>query len=276
MISSVTRDSRTYSLFPGSEKPTSAGSSFDEILSETTGGEILAETAEDELLKKAPQKWVTEAGFSFNAVEKALEFRRNELELEDPVEYSHELTAEQEAWLLSRHDLANMKRYVPYTYTTSDGGTQRGLKSTAEYSNFVADLVYLGVYSKEELVFQTEPIDTRSGSYNNGMTLAERFNEIWNSSGGSLFESSRSIVAHLENMYRYYYERSLDPSRAIKGDSEFAKLIKEHYMPFEKEFFEFIDRLLGKDKEQLPQRSVAPAIEDISEKLKEDFGRAIV
>ncbi len=44
-------------------------------------------------------------------------------------------------------------------------------------------------------------------------------------------------------------------------------------MPYEKEFFEFIDRLLNKDKEQLPQRSVAPIIEDISDKLKEDFGK---
>lgn len=266
MIDSITRSTPFPSLVSGTGKTGNADQSFGEILAETV--------AENDLLKKAPEKWVTEAGFSDDAVKKALEFRRNELELEDPTEYSHELTAEQEAWLLSRHDLSSMQRYVPYTWITSAGTTQTGYKSTVEYSNFVADLAYLGVYSREELVFQTEPIDTRPGSYS---TVYEYFLAQKNS-GGSLFESSRSIVARLEEMYRYYYERSQDPSRAVKGDAEFAALIKEHYMPFEKEFFEFIDRLLNKDKEQLPPRSaarsVAPVIEDISDKLKEDFGKA--
>lgn len=262
MIGSITRSTPFPSLISSTGKTENADQTFGEILAETI--------AEDDLLKKAPEKWVTEAGFSDDAVKKALEFRRNELGLEDPIEYTHELTAEQEAWLLSRHDLANMQRYVPYTWVTSGGTTQTGYKSTVEYSNFVADLAYLGVYSREELVFQTEPIDTRPGSYS---TVYEYFLAQKNS-GGSLFESSRSIVARLEDMYRYYYERSQDSSRAVKGDAEFAALIKEHYMPFQKEFFEFIDRLLGKDKEQLPQRSVAPIIEDISDKLKEDFGKA--
>lgn len=262
MIGSITRSTPFPSLISSTGKTENTDQTFGEILAETV--------AKDDLLKKAPEKWVTEAGFSDDAIKKALEFRRNELELEDPTEYAHELTAEQEAWLLSRHDLSSMQRYVPYTWITSEGTTQTGYKSTVEYSNFVADLAYLGVYSREELVFQTEPIDTRPGSYS---TVYEYFLAQKNS-GGSLFESSRSIVAHLEDMYRYYYERSQDSSRAVKGDAEFAALIKEHYMPFEKEFFEFIDRLLNKDKEQLPQRSVAPIIEDISDKLKEDFGKA--
>lgn len=263
MISSIT-NSTPFSTLPSSTTKTeSADQSFGEILTEMT-------TEEDVLLKNAPEKWVTEPGISFNAVEKALEFRRRTLELEDPKEYTYELTAEQEAWLLSRHDLSNMQRYVPYTYVTSEGTTQSGVQSTVEYCNFVADLVYLGYCSKSDLI-QTEPIDTRPGGYS---TVYEYYLAQKNS-GGSLFESSRSIVDRLEDMYRYYYERSQDKSRAVKGDAEFAALIKEHYMPFQKEFFEFIDRLLGKDKEQLPQNSVPPAIEDISEKLKEEFGKAL-
>lgn len=51
---------------------------------------------------------------------------------------------------------------------------------------------------------------------------------------------------------------------------------KEHYMPIQKEFFEFTDRLTGKNKERLPQRNSTPAVEDISDKLKEDFGKSPV
>ncbi len=215
MIGSITRSTPFPSLISSTGKTENADQSFGEILAETV--------AEDDLLKKAPEKWVTEAGFELEAAEKALEFRRRTLELEDPKEYTHELTAEQEAWLLSRHDLSNMQRYVPYTWVSREGTTHHGVQNSAEYCNFVADLVYLGYCSKSDLI-QTEPIDTRPGGYS---TVSEYLLAQKNS-GGSLFESSRSIVARLEDMYRYYYERSQDSSRAVKGDAEFAALIKGH------------------------------------------------
>lgn len=106
MIDSITRSIPFPSLISGTGKTENANRSFGEILAETIAG--------DDLLKKAPEKWVTEAGFSDDAVKKALEFRRNELELEDPAEYSHELTAEQEAWILSRHDLGLPRIWIRY------------------------------------------------------------------------------------------------------------------------------------------------------------------
>ena len=79
-------------------------------------------------------------------------------------------------------------------------------------------------------------------------------------------------VEHLENMFSFYSERAMDPSRAVSGDSEFAELIKQRYLPYSQRFFEFVDELLGRDVEDVPQESVVPDIQDCSGKLAEDFG----
>lgn len=72
-------------------------------------------------------------------------------------------------------------------------------------------------------------------------------------------------------MYDFYNERSKNPLLAIEGDAEFAALIKEHYLPIHQRFFEFIDELIGRNDEQIPQRSNYPTVEDCSERLKEDY-----
>lgn len=206
-----------------------------------------AETVMDKLIKNAPDKWTTEPGLSFNAIKAALEFRENELGIKnsDP---THELTPEQREWLYSRHDLSTMQMYVRFTFEYG-GTTQYQTKATAEYSNFVADLAYLGVYSYEEFI-QVSPLDTRANS--GDTTLSGYLSASLNSDGG-LLDNAKLFVEHLQNMFNFYNERSKDPHKAIEGDAEFAALIKEHYLPFYQQFFEFVDDLINNDNEQMPQ-----------------------
>ena len=219
----------------------------------------------DTLFKNAPDKWVTEPGLSLNTVSAAVKYRESELGIKI-TEPTHELTPEQREWLYSRHDLSTMKTHVRYSYEY-EGTTQYRIKATPEYSNFLADLAYLGVYSADEFI-HISPLDTRPGA---NSTLTEYFNKAWNSDD-SLLSTAKMFVKHLENMFNFYNERSKDPLKAIDGDAEFAALLKEHYMPINQKFFEFISELIGNSDEHISQRSVSPIIEDCSEKLKEDFG----
>ena len=236
---------------------------------EDTFSETLESSAEDTLLANAPDKWVTEPGISFNAVKKALEYKKDTLGIEDS-EPTHELTAEQRDWLYSRHDLDSMQTYTGYSFVNDGGSTQYGVKATAEYSNFLADLAYLGVFSYDDLI-QTSPIDTRAG----GNSVLSGYVAEMQSSSRGLLDTARMSVEHLENMFSFYSERSKDPLQAVSGDSEFAELIRQRYLPYSQQFFEFIDDLLGRDVEDVPQESAVPDIQDCSGKLAEDFGGII-
>lgn len=263
MIDSITRSCRFGAAAQSAAKAESADVSF---------GEILAEAAEIDLLASAPPAWVTESGFRDDAIKIALDYKKNTLGIDEETEPTHTLTPEQEAWLCSRHDFSTMRQYIRYNFVTDEGNVQVATECTAEYSNFVADLVYLGVYTRDELVLNVAPIDTRPGSHS---ALSDYLYDPDRLNGG-LFESTRALVSLLENMYDYYYERSNDPTRAVAGDSEFAALILDRYLPFQKEFFEMIDRLIQKDRETepLPWERVIPAVTDVSERLREDFGEA--
>lgn len=266
MIGSVMSGYRVNSPYPDSNRKTGSA--------DTSFGETLAEMTEaDALMAKAPDKWVTKAGSSWNVIKGALEFREKELGIrEKDIEPTHELTPEQKAWLDQRHDFSSMRCYVPYTYKSPEGTTVGGYLSTAEYSNFLADLVYLGVFSKEDLVnMWMEPIDTRPGSASSNSILL-------NGGLGSendLLGASRAFVSRLQNMFEFYNSRSKDPHAAVEGDAEFALLIKEHFLPLPKLFSEMIEELFGSENAELPRSSAVPPIEDASGKLKEDFGRAL-
>ncbi len=219
--------------------------------------------------KLPPQKWVTQAGFSADAVKAAAAFMQDELGIDvSKIEPTHEITPEQMDWLRSRHDFSSMRHTEMYSFKNDGGQTQYGFKSTPEYSNFLGDLMYLGVYSEQELTvgLWVEPIDTRPGSY--GGVISSHLSDYI---GGSPFDFSRSMVSNLENMWNFYNERSKG-AFAVEGDTEFAALIKEHYLPLQKQFLEFLDKLFKSSNEDIPQNIANPPIEDISEKLKEDFG----
>ncbi len=219
--------------------------------------------------KLPPEKWVTGAGFSADAVKAAAAFMRDELGIDvSKIEPTHEITPEQMDWLRSRHDFSTMRHTEMYSFKNDGGQTQYGFKSTPEYSNFLGDLMYLGVYSEQELTvgLWVEPIDTRPDSY--GGVISDHLSDHI---GGNPFEFSRAIVSNLENMWNFYNERSKG-SFAVEGDTELAALIKEHYLPLQKQFLELLDKLFKNSNEDVSQNIAEPPIEDVSEKLKEDFG----
>lgn len=257
MISVVAQSSQTYSFLASPRKTDGADNSFDELLP-------AAETEDQKLMKNAPDKWVTEPGIAHNAVKAAVEYRESELGIK-VTEPTHELTPAQREWLYSRHDFSTMKTHVYYSYEY-EGTTQYRSKATAEYSNFLADLAYLGIYSADEFI-HTAPIDTRPGGYS---TLTEYANKLWGLDN-SLMGTARAFVSHLENMWNFYNERSKGVL-AVEGDAEYAELIKEHYLPLQRDFLDMLEKLFGNDEEFLPDSGAVPPIEDVSEKMKEDFG----
>lgn len=86
--------------------PVSRARNNDNAFSEAL--ETTENSAEDTLLASAPDKWVTEPGISFNAVKKALEYKKS-LGIDD-AEPTHELTAEQRDWLYSGTTSAPCRR----------------------------------------------------------------------------------------------------------------------------------------------------------------------
>lgn len=261
MIGSVMSDYRANFLYSNVNKKTeSADASFGETLAEMTEADVL--------MAKAPDKWVTEPGIAHNTVCAAVKYRESELGIK-VTEPAHELTSAQREWLCSRHDFSTMKTHIRYSYEY-EGTTQYRSKATPEYSNLLADLAYLGIYSADEFIMFS-PLDTRPGAYS---TLTEYANELWNSDC-SLSNTAKMVVKHLENMFEFYNSRSEDPHAAVEGDTEFARLIKEHFLPLPKLFSEMIEDLFGNENAELPRSSAVPPIEDASGKLKEDFGRAL-
>lgn len=99
---------------------------------------------------KIPDKWITKDGMAWGAINKAVEFMKNELGIDaDGRTPTHEITDEQREWLSSRHDMSNMQCNV-IKENTVNGQTSYYSTHTAEYGNFLADLVYLNVYSPDE------------------------------------------------------------------------------------------------------------------------------
>lgn len=260
MITNIVRNNNIFTYSRAQNSAQNKGNAFSEVL-ETS------DSTKDTLLASAPDKWVTEPGISFNAVKKALEYKKETLGI-DETEPTHELTAEQKDWLYSRHDLDSMQTYTSYSFVNDGGNMQYGVKATAEYSNFLADLAYLGVFSYDDLI-QTSPLDTRPG----GSSVLSGYATEMQSSDRGLLDTARMSVEHLENMFRFYNERSKDTIRAVSGDSEFAELIRQRYLPYSQRFFEFIDELLGRDVEDVLRESVVPDIQDCSDRLAEDFGQ---
>lgn len=151
------------------------------------------------------------------------------------------ITEEQIDWLRSRYDFSNMKARVRYTFINDGGQTQYGFKRSDEYSEFLDDLKYLGIYSEKDLIdMYTVPLDTRTSGSSAFSALTE-FHKSWDS-GDSLLEVSRTLVSYLENTALFYEERSRDPYRAVDGDAEFADLIK-HCLLLPKGFYELIEKL---------------------------------
>ena len=103
-----------------------------------------------DIMNKAPDKWMEEpadrrlyyvasvGGGTPYSLTVVGEFMNDELGI-DPNDrtFTHKITDEQREWLASRYDIEALRTAVPFT--------------SNEFQNFLADLYYLGIFSKSEI-----------------------------------------------------------------------------------------------------------------------------
>jgi len=148
--------------------------------------------------------------------------------------------------LRSRYDFPNMKMEVGETfdYDPSKECQVLGIfRETDEYTNFLADLVDMGLYTDDEMEtirMKPTPVDTRPIPRNSEIFLTPVEIKLGDESP---LDCYRDFVGHLEERIEYYRERAKDPSKSREGDTEFAELIAEKYLPLPKSFLELLEKL---------------------------------
>ncbi len=159
------------------------------------------------------------------------------------------ITEMQIDWLRSRYDFPNMKVEVGETFDVDPNKQTQVLgiyRQTDEYTNFLADLVEMGLYTEDEMEtirLKPAPLDTRP--QRNGELRVTPV--TINLGDESPLESYRDFVGRLEENIKFYSERAKAPSQAVEGDKEFAETIAEHYLPLPKSFLELLEKLYADD-----------------------------
>lgn len=156
------------------------------------------------------------------------------------------ITDQQIDWLRSRYDFPNM------TTTTCIASKFSGNKDypwagffteSNEYVNFLTDLVDMGLYTKDEmetLRLKPLPLDTRPHPQDPDFRITPL---PMNLGSETPLESYRDFVGRLEDDIEYYSRRAKDPSRAVEGDTEYAELLAEKFLPLPKSFLELLEKL---------------------------------
>ncbi len=172
-------------------------------------------------------------------------------------EPTHCLTDEQRKTLNSKYDFSTMQRSVQNVISDGKGGYEKFTTYTEEYISFLGDLVYMNVYSADEIkrlhstplpVHDSGSIQPAGGIVGNCFTYEAT----------SVEQRAEEHIGGLEKMFSYYDKRSKDPLEAVAGDEQFADMLSS-LLVFNSNFFEMIKSLTG-------------GFEDASDKLKEDFG----
>ena len=143
--------------------------------------------------------------------------------------------------LRSRYDFQTMK--IDSVLSFSGGASL--WQETDEYGSFLADLVDMGIYSEEEtddLRVHAVPIDTRPTPPENGFIITPIG---INYTDRSPLEIFRDYVSEMENMIEFYNERAKDPDKAVEGDTDFADLIAERFLPLPRSFLELLEKLFA-------------------------------
>lgn len=151
--------------------------------------------------------------------------------------------------LRSRYDFPNMKISVGETFDVDPNKQTQVVgiyRQTDEYTNFLADLVDMGLYTEDKMEtirLKPAPLDTRP-QRNGELRITPVTIKLGNESP---LESYRDFVGRLEENIKFYSERAKDPSQAVEGDKEFAATIAEHYLPLPKSFLELLEKLYADD-----------------------------
>ena len=159
------------------------------------------------------------------------------------------VTQAQIDWLRSKYDFPNMLMWVSEMDDAQVSPRGSGIvavgawRKTDEYSNFLDDLVELGLYSEEEIRtidHQHLPVDTRSAPSRHKVELTPA---ILPEKSVTPLVSFREFILGVEQKIERYRDRAKDPERAWEGDEEFAQHIEEDYLPLPKSFLNLLEKL---------------------------------
>lgn len=204
------------------------------LLGERTFDAMLAADAnsQSENDVRIPDRWKTGWGTPDSygwGVDIAVKFMREVLGINiSEREPTHEISEEQKTWLESRHNLDTIQNY--------------GI-NTLEMQNFLADLVYLNVYSPEEaksLTLISLPSHTN------------RFEKLDNVSDGRVFHTSEGNFADLiastidvqRSIIDYMQKKYDDPARSQKEDMEYIQKAS-YFLANKQECYSALLKLFG-------------------------------
>ena len=171
----------------------------------------------------------------------------------------HRVTEPQISWLRSRYDFPNMviRTAQDFTLGTNSEFTAIGSwKISEDYLSFLSDLVELGIYTDEDIFnlrHKTEPIDLRLNEFDPKHQITTRITlDLY---AETPMSSAQEFVSYLESQIEYYTERSKDKTRALEGDEEFAALIRDNYLPLQKNYLELLKKLYAEPSDNNSETS---------------------
>lgn len=226
----------------------------------------LNENAEKTERYAAPNRWTSERLYTNDAStlegyrvnRNALSKVKKQLEAEgidaDSRTPTHEITNEQMEWLSSRYDL-DFLNACSHTHE--------------EYGNFMLDLAYLNVFSLDEIenMYGVMPFNENHKGYLYKMDTGDGLSGFVNPFGGI------GNYVDQEDLYTQLIMEYLRVKCTGRTEKEYEQMAKDfatqrtERMSIIKDFF---DRAASSKDDNMG--SAKPSIENISEKLKEDFG----
>lgn len=167
---------------------------------------------------------------------------------------THKITDEQMEWLSSRYDL-DFLNACSHTHE--------------EYGNFMLDLAYLNVFSLDEIenMYGVMPFNENHKGYLYKMDTGDGLSGFVNPFGGI------GNYVDQENLYTQLIMEYLRVKFTGRTEKEYEQMAKDYVtqrterMSIIKDFF---DRAASRKDDNMG--GAKPSIENISEKLKEDFG----
>ncbi len=246
-----------------------ASAAGDSAFGELVGSLVIKETDTDKIGDGAPESWVdqslwslTSAGY-VNVLDAIIKFKEKMSELgidmDKRPEPTHEITAEQEKWLASRYDLSKI-RNAPI--------------GSEEYSNFMLDLVYLNVFSLDEITTAQSTITTFGpGETARIISVDESENT---SHADNFLDAILETADTLEDFLMEYIEQKYGKLKDAPDDVKEWYEVRNKIVEQKREFHDFLARFFAKFSDSEPENNYDGAklnIEDAAGKLKEDFGK---
>lgn len=196
-----------------------------------------------------------------NALDKVREKLKEEGVDADKRTPTHEITDEQMGWLGSKYDLEFLS-VCSFTHS--------------EYGNFMLDLAYMNVFSLDEVenMYGVMPFNA-----NNKAILYYHGDPRTGDGAGYIdpFSGDGSVTEDWDDMYTRLIMEYLKVRYTGRTESEYEQMTEEfktqrvERMMIIEDFF----ARFSENKERYDPAVSKPLIEDASEKLKEDFGRAL-